>query len=46
MLEDKNYRIYQYYDSVPINSCMFQFAAPYGLKNAAVISLLKLILIE
>ena len=48
MLEDNNIieAIYRYYDSVPINSYMFQFAAPYGLKNAVVISLLELILIE
>ena len=38
--------IYQYYDSTPINSFMFQFAAPYGLKNALVKALLELILIE
>ena len=38
--------IYRYYDSAPINSCMFQFAAPYGLKNAVVISSLELILTE
>ena len=38
--------IYRYYDSAPINSRMFQFAAPYGLKNAVVISLLQLILTE
>ena len=38
--------IYRYYDSVPINSCMFQFAAPCGLKNHVVISSLELILIE
>ena len=38
--------IYRYYDSAPINSYMFQCAVPYGLKNAVVISLLELILIE
>ena len=29
--------IYQYYGSAPNNSYMFQFAAPYGLKNTVVI---------
>ena len=38
--------IYRYYNSAPNISYMFQFTAPYGLKTTAVISLLKLILIE
>ena len=37
---------YRYYNSVPNNGYMFQFAAPYDLKNSVVISVLELILIE
>ena len=38
--------IYRCYDSAPVNSYMYQFALPYGLKNDVVISLLELIVIE
>ena len=34
MLENNNYKaICRYYDSVPDDSYMFQFAATYGLKK-------------
>ena len=47
MHEGYNYRFHLLIlDSALNNSYMFQFAKPYGLKNAVIISLLELILIK